>query len=78
MPRKDIVNIFATNMRRLRKERHLSQAKLAALAKLDMSYISDLERCKKNATLCTVQTIAEALGVEAYELLMERNEEKKK
>lgn len=46
----------------------MSQEALAALADLDRTYISLLERGKRNPSLICVVSLARALGVDASEL----------
>lgn len=60
---------FALNLRKLRKERGLSQDELAHRAELDRTYISALERCRYAASIDVVERLAKELGVEAADLL---------
>lgn len=46
-----------------RNQRGHSQATLAGMAKISVSYLSLLERNERDPSLSTVQTIANALGV---------------
>lgn len=66
-------NIFGTNVQRLRRERGLSQEQLSFLAQRTRAYISGVEAGRRNATLETLATLAEALDVEPYELIIENN-----
>lgn len=59
-----LVDLFGDNMRLVRHHRELSQEALGDLSDLDRTYISGLETKKRNATLTTVQRIAEALNVD--------------
>ena len=61
--------IFASNLRRLRAERELTQEKLADLAGIDRTYVSALERQVYSASLDTIERLAEILDVAASELL---------
>ena len=66
---------FGAVMRRLRIERGLSQEELAL--RLDMSshaHISRLESGKKQPTLDMVFRLADALGVEAWEIVKSMKE----
>lgn len=60
---------FGKRLRELRLERGLSQEKLGELAGLDRTYISSAEAGRRNVSLKTIYKLAEALGVEASELL---------
>lgn len=65
----EIREIFARNLKALRKARNLSQEELALRAELDRTYISSLERCIYSPSIDTVDKLANILGVEAAELL---------
>lgn len=58
-------------MRRLRRDRNLSQEDLAHLAGLDRTFVSLLERSKRRATLETADAIAHALGLTLSQLIQE-------
>lgn len=64
-------------MRIIRESKGFSQEKLAELADLHRTYISDVERFQRNISLDNIQKIAKALEVKPYELLM-TDEDKKK
>lgn len=66
-----IIETFGKNVRRYRKQMGISQEKFAELCGLHRTYISDIECCQRNVSLENVQRIAEALGIEAFELLKE-------
>ena len=51
-------------LRRLRREKKLSQAKLAALADLDPSTVNQLETGTRRANMRTLEKLASVLGVE--------------
>lgn len=65
----DVRKRLATNMRRMRKERNWSQEHLAHECGMDRTYISQLERMKKNATIESVQKLVDALDSSFSELL---------
>lgn len=65
----EIRRIFASNVKRLRLARGLSQETLAHLAKIDRTYVSSLERGTYSASLDVVERIANVLNVEASDLL---------
>jgi transcriptional regulator with XRE-family HTH domain len=61
--------VLALNLKRLRRDRGMSQQQLARLAGLDRSYISALERLVYSATTDTLDQLAEALSVESADLI---------
>jgi transcriptional regulator with XRE-family HTH domain len=65
----DIREVFARNLRNLRRERGMSQEALADEAGVDRTYISALERCSYSASITMVEKLAHVLGVEASVLL---------
>ena len=64
-----ILKIFGDNVQLYRKRLQLSQEKLAELAGVHRTYIGMIERAEKNITLCNMEKIAKALGVEIKKLL---------
>ena len=60
---------FAENLRRCRKNRGLSQQRLAFDCRLHRTEISLLERGDRNPRLTTIVRLAHALGVAPAELL---------
>jgi transcriptional regulator with XRE-family HTH domain len=65
----DLREVFATNLRRLRHEKGLSQDDLAYEAEVSRSYLSQLEKGAYFASLKIIGRLAEALDVEPAELL---------
>jgi transcriptional regulator with XRE-family HTH domain len=65
----DLREVFATNLRRLRHEKGMSQDDLAYEAEVSRSYLSQLEKGGYYASLKIVGRLAEALGVEPAELV---------
>jgi transcriptional regulator with XRE-family HTH domain len=57
------------NVRRLRKERGLSQEALADAVGLAPTYVGQIERGLRNPTLDVVERFADVLGAEALDLL---------
>jgi transcriptional regulator with XRE-family HTH domain len=55
--------IVAANVRRIRKERGLTQEQLALQAEIAMRYIGMIERAETSATVGMLGKLAEALGV---------------
>lgn len=66
--KRNILITFGQNVQRLRKERKLSQERLAELANLHRTYIGMIERAEKNITLLNIEKIVNALGVEIKNL----------
>ena len=65
----DLREVFATNLRRLRNAKGLSQDDLAYEAGVSRSYLSQLEKGSFYASLKIIGRLAEALEVEPAELL---------
>ena len=65
----ELRSIFAENIKRLRKERGMSQEDLAFESGLHRTYISGIERGIRNVGLDNIGVIAEALGVPPHTLL---------
>ena len=59
----DLRLVFASNVRRLRSERGLSQCRLAVQAGLDRSYLSRLENARNSTRLELLAKLADVLGV---------------
>ncbi len=64
---------IADNVKRLRKERGLSQEEMAELADFHRTYVSQLERCVTNISVDGLERLAYALGVDITALLTKRN-----
>ncbi|MCA1930286.1 MULTISPECIES: helix-turn-helix transcriptional regulator [unclassified Rheinheimera] len=67
--RQDSLLLFGLRVRELRSEKGISQEELAALTELDRTYISGIERGKRNLSLKNILKIASALNVTASQLL---------
>lgn len=65
----DILKIFGENVRKIRREKGLSQEELAFKANLHRTYIGMIERAEKNITLINIEKIANALEVNIKELI---------
>ncbi len=65
----DVQHRLAANVRRLRLEQALSQEAFADEAGIHRTYVSDIERSARNPTIKIVETLAQALGVTASDLL---------
>jgi transcriptional regulator with XRE-family HTH domain len=60
--------VVARNLRRLRRERGLSQEELAARAGLNRNYVGMVEREENAATVDVLEQLARALNIDAIEL----------
>lgn len=69
----DIVKVFASNVKKYRIEKGLSQEVLADKSGLHRTYISAIECERRSIALENVQRIADALEVETYELFLPVN-----
>ncbi|MBQ3068317.1 MAG: helix-turn-helix transcriptional regulator [Clostridia bacterium] len=65
---KDLAKIIGQRIRNYRTQRGLSQEKLAELAGCHPTYIGQLERGEKNATLESIDRIASSLQVSLSKL----------
>lgn len=65
----DLRDVFATNLRRLRNAKGMSQDDLAYEAEVSRSYLSQIEKGAFYASLKIIGRLAAALGVEPAELL---------
>lgn len=63
------VKRMAMNLKRVRTKRQMSQAELAAKAKISRGYLIRLENARQDPTLGTLERLAKALGVPVTELL---------
>jgi len=60
---------FGKKLREVRLKKNKSQGDVAKFLGVHRSYISGLERGKRNPSLLTVHKVAKALGVSVNELL---------
>jgi len=60
---------FATNLRREREARGLSQEALADLAGLHRTYVGSVERAERNVSIDNIQRLAAAVSLPASDLL---------
>jgi transcriptional regulator with XRE-family HTH domain len=61
--------IVGKNVRRLRKQRGLTQEELAFEAEIDLTYVGGIERGKRNPSLLVMARIAAALSIPLPKLL---------
>jgi len=69
MTEKDLRAILSQNIRKLRGYRKLSQADFAEKIDISIPFLSDIENGKKWVSPTTLAKMADALNIEAYELL---------
>ncbi len=65
----NLMHIFATNLKKYRQEKGLSQEALGDLSELHRTYISAVERERRNISIENIEKIASALEIDAYVLL---------
>jgi transcriptional regulator with XRE-family HTH domain len=65
----DILRRLGENVRQSRTQKGWSQEELAHRSGLHRTYISGIERGRRNPTVLILQQMADALGTEAPELL---------
>lgn len=61
--------VFAVNMRRLRKQAGLSQEALADACGLHRTYVGSVERAERNISIDNMEVVAAALGCRLQDLL---------
>lgn len=61
--------VFAANLRRIRQASGISQEELAHRAGLHRTYVSSVERGRRNLTIDNIFALAAALAVDPRELL---------
>lgn len=67
----DLQRIVGRNIRRLRRERGLSQEELADEIGVHRTFMGGIERGERNLTLQTFERLAQRLGVDPVSLLTE-------
>ncbi len=65
----DVLERFGKRVREKRTALGLSQEAFADKCKLDRTYISGIERGKRNVALRNIEAIAKALGISIAELM---------
>lgn len=69
---------FGMRLRRLRKNRGWTQVRTAEEFGIDRSYISDMERGKKNVCLPTMEVLAQGFGISLAQLVRGLDRERRK
>lgn len=65
-----ITEDVGNRIRYLRKQRGISQEKLALIAGIDRTYLAGIESGKRNATIISLEKIINALGVSMKDFLI--------
>jgi transcriptional regulator with XRE-family HTH domain len=65
-----IREVLASNIKEYRRKCGFSQDKLAELANISSQYLATVETCRKFPTPEVLDRLAEALGIETYELFI--------
>ena len=61
--------VVGANVRRLRKERKLTQEQLAMGTEIDLTYLGGIERGRRNPSVSVLGRLARSLGVHPSALL---------
>ena len=72
--RKRAREVFASNLRRFRLSKGLSQEALAELAGLHRTYVGSVERGERNIAVDNMERLALALEMDLVELMEEMKE----
>lgn len=65
----EAMQLIGTNLKKYRLEKNLSQESLANVSGIDWSTISRIERGIVNTSISVIFALAQALGIEPYQLL---------
>ena len=65
---KNLLNSLGTKLRTCRLQKNFSQEKFAELTDLDRTYISGLERGKRNPSYLIIKRLCETLEIEPNKL----------
>lgn len=66
----DLRSVFIANLKKYRKERNLSQLKLAELCGTSTSYIGEIEIGKKFPSVEMIQRFSEAINIQPHMFFM--------
>lgn len=75
-PSDELLGILAVNVKKLRKARGFTQEDLGDACNFHPTFISMVERRKRNITINTLEVFAKVLGVEPFQLLQPGYDEK--
>lgn len=71
----NLQTIFISNMKRFRKQKHITQEKLAEMCETDTCYIGQIETFRRFPSIHLIEKISNALEVEPWVLF--KNDENK-
>lgn len=71
----NLQTIFISNMKRFRKQKHITQEKLAEMCETDTCYIGQIETFRRFPSIQLIEKISNALEVEPWVLF--KNDETK-
>lgn len=75
MNEEKLLLLFGKHVKNIRLQQNISQEQLASLSELDRTYISGIERGKRNISLLNIIKLASSLNVPPAELLSFNQEE---
>ncbi|KGO85359.1 transcriptional regulator [Flavobacterium rivuli WB 3.3-2 = DSM 21788] len=67
----DVKLKFGLKIKELRKQKGISQEKLANLAEIDRTYLPTIEKGERNVSIIVIEKLANALGVTIRDLFDE-------
>ena len=69
----DLRHILSSNIKKARSALHITQTKLAQHSDISAAHIIEIEQCKTWVSDKTLSSIAKALNMDTYELLLPAN-----
>ena len=69
MQNNELCILFGLKLKKFREKNNLSQEKFAQIADLDRTYISSVERGKRNISLINIFKLAHALNIDPCNLI---------
>lgn len=73
MEESEVKDLFGYNLKRIRKERNVSQMQLAESVNMVFTFISDIENGKKWISAETISKLSVALDVEPYQFFLPKD-----
>lgn len=70
----DLQDVFISNLKAIRKNKHITQEKLAEFCNTDTAYIGQIETKKRFPSITFIEKIAKALEIEPYLLFKNKSE----